>query len=329
MQLSKMLPVLINFSHRETTTVLVTGLTKSEKARKDDLIFVTGDWEKGPGDTHTLHYLVPRTKAAAHKPTGNFLILIFIYLFLIEFEGSDQSPNPCSDSKEVVDPFERMETDVLSSSASSYKKQKLRHSESTTSTAAKSIEETSDLSKKSNYIDQLLKDKLYEEVDLQVARSFGKVLKVQNIMESLVNHIKDQGRHIKELETTIESKDKDFEEWKSARKEEEHVTNVRAETTGATNKESLKRSCEENENFKKVNEHIKGLEKIVEKRRADMRQMKESKQSHLHTEPLTSQNENDIIEGAAAVTAPNIMTGSYWDDNFYCIDFNDFDHHNP
>ncbi|KAH7529216.1 hypothetical protein FEM48_Zijuj05G0161000 [Ziziphus jujuba var. spinosa] len=113
--------------------------------------------------------------------------------------------------KEVVDPFERMATDVLSSSESFYKKRKLRHSESTSSTAAKSIEETSDLSKKSNYIDQLLKGKLYEEVDLQV-------LKVQNIMESLINHIKDQGRYIKELEATIGKKDKDFEEWKLARK---------------------------------------------------------------------------------------------------------------
>ncbi|KAH7511465.1 hypothetical protein FEM48_ZijujUnG0010700 [Ziziphus jujuba var. spinosa] len=164
------------FSHRETTIVLVTGLNKSEQARKDDLISVTGDREKGAGDTDTLHYLVPMTKAAAHKPTGNFLILIFfnIYLFLISFEGSDQvlkvqsimesmrrnvsliaregtnrvSKSMLTPKKEVVDPFERMATGVLSSSESFYKKRKLRLSESTSSTAAKSIEETSDLSKK-------------------------------------------------------------------------------------------------------------------------------------------------------------------------------------
>ncbi|KAH7529217.1 hypothetical protein FEM48_Zijuj05G0161100 [Ziziphus jujuba var. spinosa] len=70
LRLSKMHAGTFYFSHRETTTVLVTGLNKSEQARKDDLISVTGDWEKGAGDTDALHYLVPMTKAAAHKPTG-------------------------------------------------------------------------------------------------------------------------------------------------------------------------------------------------------------------------------------------------------------------
>ncbi|KAH7510844.1 hypothetical protein FEM48_ZijujUnG0079000 [Ziziphus jujuba var. spinosa] len=57
------------FSHRETTTVLVTDLPKSEKGWKDNLISLTGDWERRPGDTDT--HLVPRTKATtALKSTG-------------------------------------------------------------------------------------------------------------------------------------------------------------------------------------------------------------------------------------------------------------------
>nr|XP_048322705.1 uncharacterized protein LOC112491616 [Ziziphus jujuba var. spinosa] len=57
------------FSHREATTLLVTDLPKAEKGRKDNLISLTGDWERLPGDT--VAHWVPRIKAApTHKSTG-------------------------------------------------------------------------------------------------------------------------------------------------------------------------------------------------------------------------------------------------------------------